>query len=47
MPRIKAERPGLRKNQYENELHDEFKKHPDNPFKCVSEQSLLSGRCSC
>ncbi|PWO00285.1 DUF1014-domain-containing protein [Tilletiopsis washingtonensis] len=32
MPRIKAERPGLRNNQYENELHDEFKKHPDNPF---------------
>ncbi|PWN41575.1 DUF1014-domain-containing protein [Ceraceosorus guamensis] len=32
MPRIRQERPGLRKNQYENELHDEFKKHPDNPF---------------
>lgn len=39
MPRIRAERPGLRKQQYENELHDEFKKHPDNPFNQVS--------CSC
>lgn len=32
MPRIRQERPGLRKQQYENELFDEFKKSPLNPF---------------
>lgn len=26
------QRPGLRKQQYENELFDEFKKSPQNPF---------------
>ncbi|CAO1637443.1 unnamed protein product [Sympodiomycopsis kandeliae] len=32
MPRIRQERPGLRKQQYENELFEEFKKSPANPF---------------
>lgn len=36
MPRIRQERPGLRKQQYENELFDEFKKSPLNPFNQVT-----------
>ncbi|PWN29088.1 DUF1014-domain-containing protein [Jaminaea rosea] len=36
MPRIRQERPGLRKQQYENELFEEFKKSPSNPFNQIN-----------
>lgn len=32
LPCFAFQRPGLRKQQYENELFDEFKKSPQNPF---------------
>lgn len=35
LPRIKAENPGLRKNQMEQLARKEFEKHPDNPFNQV------------
>ncbi|KAG9078193.1 hypothetical protein FS749_009839 [Ceratobasidium sp. UAMH 11750] len=32
LPRVKAERPGLRLNQYKDLLFKEFQKSPDNPY---------------
>lgn len=32
MPRVKAENPGLRKNQMEQIIYKDFQKSPDNPF---------------
>ena len=36
MPEIREEHPGLRLNQYQNRIYEEFKKSPENPFNQVN-----------
>lgn len=36
LPEIRKEHPGLRLNQYQNRIYEEFKKSPENPFNQVN-----------
>jgi len=36
LPEIREEHPGLRLNQYQNRIYEEFKKSPENPFNQVN-----------